>query len=444
MTHKEKFLVVTPCHNRIFDSTLKDIFSQVLPGNIQFDLFCPFVGYDESNSYVNILEKYNQALEVARKNNYDGIYCVESDMKLLPYSFIELYKVAKTKSYEVVYGLYVFRRPPYGLNDYIALNNDDDAMYGYPLSSVHPDIYRTKLAENAVVPTDGVGLGNTLIMRKAFEATPFVMDWSRPHGKGTDLEHYSHCDWYTALEWQRLGIRSAIHYGVRTGHHTVINGQAATLWPAKHGLVPFDTFRVIPYGGFDTSKDTIEKFNWVNDTFLIKRFQECLVTPTDMAYNLQWLSQVARGNVVELGTRYGISTTAFMVSNRVDKLVSIDIETDFACQFFDHDERFTFYKSDSTDKTTRDLVLHCNFDQIDLLFVDTLHTTEQVLAELDIWFDMVKPDGLIVFHDAQIPEVRHAVDLWFDRYHPYLVNEYWYPCGTVDDNPYPVIAMRKV
>lgn len=438
----QKILVVTPCHNRIFDSTLKAIFNQNISSNVQFDLFCPYLGYSTDTPHQNITEKYNQARDIVLKNGYTAMWCVESDMHILPDTFEQMYQTAITGGWSIVYGLYVFRREPFGLNDYIALNNDDLEMYGYPLSSVLPDVYRQKLKDKSVVQTDGLGLGNTLIMRDALTVSPFLIDWNRPHGAGTTNEHFSHCDWYTALEWQKRGVKSAIHYGVRTGHHTAIGGNACTLWPCAYGLVPDTHFRALPYGGFDMSEETRVSQGWIDDNALIQRFQECLCTPTDMLYNLQWLSYVANGVVVELGTRYGISTTAFMVADAVKKVYTFDIETDFAAQFFKHDTRFSMHVGDSTDNSNTALL---GGQEIDLLFVDTKHTTEQVLAEMDVWFSHVKPGGLIVFHDAQISAVQKAVDIFFDRHYPTHVSEYWYPCGQVQNgNPYPVIAMRKV
>lgn len=442
----QKFLVCMPCYDRVFDSTIKNVLSQQVPDHIQLDIFMPYIGYDTSSSHQNITDKYNQARDIVLSEGYAGMWCVESDMCVTPDALCKLLSAVHTSGYDVVYGLYVFRRPPYGLNDYITLSTDDsEPMHGYPLSSVLPGVFAERLADGAVQSCEGVGLGNTLVMRKALEATPFVLDWSRPHARDTEHEHYSHCDWYTAIEWQKRGIRQAVHYGVRTGHHTMIGGQACTLWPAKAGIVPQTHFRALPYGGFDLTPETKKAQNWIDDDRIVARYQECLCTPTDMQYNLAWLSYVAHGNVVELGTRFGVSTTAFMVSNRVDKLVTIDNDSgaSYAAQFFKHDPRFTQIIADSTDPHTLVTVQQAGIDSIDLLFIDTLHTTSQVLQELELWWPMVRHDGLVVFHDGQIEDVYNAIVLWYYEKAPKEAECFWFACGRPPNNPYPIVVMRK-
>jgi hypothetical protein len=50
---------------------------------------------------------------------------------------------------------------------------------------------------------------------------------------------------------------------------------------------------------------------------------------------------------------------------------------------------------------------------VDVLFVDTIHTYEQVRDELSAWGDRVGPDGRILFHDTDsYPEIRPAIAEW--------------------------------
>ena len=39
-------------------------------------------------------------------------------------------------------------------------------------------------------------------------------------------------------------------------------------------------------------------------------------------------------------------------------------------------------------------------DPFDIIFVDTIHTREQVLAELYFWSNHIKEDGYFIFHDS--------------------------------------------
>jgi hypothetical protein len=48
-----------------------------------------------------------------------------------------------------------------------------------------------------------------------------------------------------------------------------------------------------------------------------------------------------------------------------------------------------------------------NSGEVSVLFVDTMHVSCQVLAELYYWYPHVKEGGYIVFHDTAWPEGRH-------------------------------------
>lgn len=39
-------------------------------------------------------------------------------------------------------------------------------------------------------------------------------------------------------------------------------------------------------------------------------------------------------------------------------------------------------------------------DPFDIIFIDTIHTREQVLAEMYFWIDHLKEDGYLIFHDS--------------------------------------------
>lgn len=450
-------MVVTPLYNRVFDSTLKQLMKQKVPKGVQYDLFMPYVGHGDGDviSNVSITNKYNTAREhiLNVRHKYQRVYmwCVESDMDI-PLNALEQLLEA-SEFYQVVYGLYAFRREPISLNHYAAMRyssdeledgDDDLEMWGMPVDTITPDQCRKFMREQLIVPTDGVGLGCTLISGEALDASEFYIDWEKPHGKGTKDEHFSHCDWYTTEAWYEAGIKSAMHYGVRCGHHTVINGNGCTLYPAQYGIVPSNLWRSIPYGGFDTDLETIDKFGWVYDPKIVARYQECLCTPTDMTQNMAFLASVARGVVVELGTRYGVSTTAFMVKASVTNVIAIDNETTFAAQFFEHDERFTMVKGDSTDPAIVERVMAEHPGGIDILLIDTLHTTEQVLAELELWYPHVRVGGHIVLHDTQIKEVRDAIDIWYDQQLFRTCSAQYYTTGEPNMNPYPCGLITKI
>jgi cephalosporin hydroxylase len=138
---------------------------------------------------------------------------------------------------------------------------------------------------------------------------------------------------------------------------------------------------------------------------------------SDIQHHLPLLNAVARGTVVELGTRTGVSTAAFLdgVERRGGRVVSIDI--DDVSRLYRGHPNWVCIQADSRDERLPDLVRKeadtADERFIDVLFVDTEHTYEQVMDELDLWGPFVKRDGYILCHDTEtFPGVRQAVSDW--------------------------------
>ena len=103
-------------------------------------------------------------------------------------------------------------------------------------------------------------------------------------------------------------------------------------------------------------------------------------------------------HVTEMGVRWVVSTYAFMMG-KPKKLVSIDIESiekhdisvdDLTQLAKDNGVEFEFIESDT---------LKVVIEETDLLFLDTLHTYDQVKGELNLHSNKVKK--YIVFHDTE-------------------------------------------
>lgn len=140
-----------------------------------------------------------------------------------------------------------------------------------------------------------------------------------------------------------------------------------------------------------------------------QRYMQHVGTQSDIQHHLPLLYSLARGNVVELGTRTGVSTAALLagVEAHGGYLWSADINADCRA-LFQHDQ-WTFTQADSRDPAFAEMVKE-QMGQIDLLFLDTEHTIEQVSTELALWADYVFPGGHICIHDPEtFPGVRRAV-----------------------------------
>jgi predicted O-methyltransferase YrrM len=131
-----------------------------------------------------------------------------------------------------------------------------------------------------------------------------------------------------------------------------------------------------------------------------------LGNPSDIRDHLPTLYSYARGVVVELGTRGGVSTAALLagVERRGGTVTSIDVED--CSQHFAGHPMWNFVQGNSTDPgvaPTKRI--------IDVLFIDTEHTDAQLSAELKLWAPLVKPGGVIICHDTEtFPGVRAALD----------------------------------
>jgi predicted O-methyltransferase YrrM len=106
--------------------------------------------------------------------------------------------------------------------------------------------------------------------------------------------------------------------------------------------------------------------------------------------------------ILELGTRYGTSTTA-LLAGQPDVLISLDVSPCRNATLLKArgETDLRFVQADS-------LEWEPSHDSYHLLFVDTLHTFEQVTAELARFAPLIT--GWIILHDTvSFPPVMDAV-----------------------------------
>lgn len=91
-------------------------------------------------------------------------------------------------------------------------------------------------------------------------------------------------------------------------------------------------------------------------------------------------------------------------------LWSVDLDPESAAVFPDH-AQWCFVLADSRDE--RPVVDAGLPAELDVLFIDTIHTYEQVRDELAVWGDRVVAGGVILFHDTDsYPPIRRAISEW--------------------------------
>lgn len=124
-------------------------------------------------------------------------------------------------------------------------------------------------------------------------------------------------------------------------------------------------------------------------------------TPSDICEHCTTLRELARrsDSVIEFGTRYGVSTIA-LLSGRPEKMVSYDIERKPTVDWIEKaavgEVDYKFILGDTLKIEP--------IPPVDLLFIDTLHTIEQLRAELLRHGNSAKK--YIVFHDTTLQSGR--------------------------------------
>lgn len=131
------------------------------------------------------------------------------------------------------------------------------------------------------------------------------------------------------------------------------------------------------------------------------RYEYLCETPSDIYQHLPtFVSLVERLNashVVELGTRTGVSTIAWLWGLQATggRLTSVDIDPR---PDIGHWGRWTFIQGDDLDPD-----VYSRLDPADIVFIDTSHIYEHTLSELHLYRWLVKPGGVIVCHDTELP-----------------------------------------
>ena len=148
-------------------------------------------------------------------------------------------------------------------------------------------------------------------------------------------------------------------------------------------------------------------------TVAFDRYRSALTTPSDMQGHVQRLYELAAGNVMEIGVRDGISTSALLygVENHGGFLWSVDIE-DCSRHFPDHPQ-WRFIKAHS--KTDSDYIFLRIPPRLDLLLVDGDHSYQSCMSDLLTYGPRSR---VIAVHDTFTPlwpDVKLAVDDYFKQ-----------------------------
>jgi predicted O-methyltransferase YrrM len=135
-------------------------------------------------------------------------------------------------------------------------------------------------------------------------------------------------------------------------------------------------------------------------------YERLCSTPSDIYEHLAvffgLVGQYHPEHVIELGTRTGVSTIAWLhaLEQHGGRLTSVDINPRPPIGHFDH---WTFIRGDDLDTD-----VYSQLDPAEIVFIDTSHLYDQTVKELNLYRWLVKPGGIMVLHDTELARPEGA------------------------------------
>lgn len=107
--------------------------------------------------------------------------------------------------------------------------------------------------------------------------------------------------------------------------------------------------------------------------------------------------------VLELGTRSGVSTSAFLAAAGTGHVWSVDLAVPGVPDEWHDLGSWSFLRADALDGEA----LQWAPRWVDLLFIDLdPHSYEQTRRALNLWWPRVTPGGAALLHDTEFPEIN--------------------------------------
>ena len=133
---------------------------------------------------------------------------------------------------------------------------------------------------------------------------------------------------------------------------------------------------------------------------LAQQYQVCIENDSDVVGHLPTfvalVEQLDATQVVELGTRSGISTIAWLYAlEGRGHLWSVDLQPAPYLGEYDH---WTFLQGDDCSQP----ILEALPGDVDIVFIDTSHDYQHTLRELQLYSQAVRHGGRILLHDTEL------------------------------------------
>lgn len=136
---------------------------------------------------------------------------------------------------------------------------------------------------------------------------------------------------------------------------------------------------------------------------------------SDVEAHLPRLFDAARGRVLELGVRHGVSTAALLagVEQHGGHLWSVDTDPNCENNPLAGHPQWTFINAHSEAWPTIKQAMGGEIEPLDMLFIDTGHTYKLTIDELNLYGPWMAKGGRIFLHDTDdgstFPGVRRAI-----------------------------------
>lgn len=167
---------------------------------------------------------------------------------------------------------------------------------------------------------------------------------------------------------------------------------------------------VPPIYSFLTDEEWMIIENWYEDTNNKSMIGEA--APPLMSLIQGFIMGNGVSNIVQLGHYVGYSSllTAFMLKkmNKKHSMVSFDIDS-FCCEYTQEwinkaglHEYIKLELGDSADANNVKKVREYFGEDPQLVIIDSSHQYEHTLRELNLWFSVLKPGGLMILHDSSV------------------------------------------
>ena|SRR3990167_972452 len=140
-----------------------------------------------------------------------------------------------------------------------------------------------------------------------------------------------------------------------------------------------------------------------------EKYQQLCETPSDINEHLPTLKKYAClcDTIIELGVRGMVSTWALLAGLPI-AMASIDIVDPIEHKGNTDETKEIAMVEGIYWKFTKESSLNFKFKRTELLFIDTIHSYEQLSQELKL--HAPRTVKYIIMHDTVIPEMKRAVD----------------------------------